>query len=208
MELWRSLTTPAVRLHAPSNGQVFAVLLNRLPAAPAIGETSVHLRCSQSASGNSRSEVMNLRSLALLVFIFGASAAFAGYLGMKYSEPVSQQRAQPTTPHALAAPPSPSPALSKPGASAVPPMPARETAQTPTPQSASERKSPQEVTLPARNVLEMSGSNTLEAARTTGSQAMETPKCNRDACANAYRSFDAGDCTYQPTNGPRRMCKK
>jgi hypothetical protein len=74
-------------------------------------------------------------------------------------------------------------------------------------QSASDKKIPQEVPAPARNALEVSGSNALEAASTTGSQAMEPPKCNREACTNAYRSFDAGDCTFQPTNGPRRICK-
>ena len=35
---------------------------------------------------------MHLRSLALLLFVFAASAAFAGYLGMKYGE-VTPQRA-------------------------------------------------------------------------------------------------------------------
>ena len=35
---------------------------------------------------------LHLRSLALLLFIFGASAAFAAYLGMKYEE-VTPQRA-------------------------------------------------------------------------------------------------------------------
>jgi hypothetical protein len=154
---------------------------------------------------------MNLRSLALLVSLFGASAAFAGYLGMKYGEPVTQQQAQPATPPALSAPPQPSaaasPALSKPRESAVPPMPARETMEPPTLQSASEKNNPQEVQSPARNDLEMSGSSTLEAARTTGSQAMESPKCNKEACADAFRSFDATDCTFQPTNGPRRVCK-
>src|SRR4029079_5223067 len=32
--------------------------------------------------------------------------------------------------------------------------------------------------------------------------------CNVDACTAAYRSFTAGDCTYQPSNGPRRLCTK
>ena len=33
-------------------------------------------------------------------------------------------------------------------------------------------------------------------------------KCNARACASAYHSFQASDCTYQPNNGPRRLCKK
>ena len=33
-------------------------------------------------------------------------------------------------------------------------------------------------------------------------------RCNVDACSAAYRSFTASDCTYQPSNGPRRLCAK
>ncbi|MBI3704780.1 MAG: BA14K family protein [Rhizobiales bacterium] len=32
--------------------------------------------------------------------------------------------------------------------------------------------------------------------------------CNVSACARAYRSFLAADCSYQPTGGPRRRCTK
>ena len=32
--------------------------------------------------------------------------------------------------------------------------------------------------------------------------------CNVRACARAYRSFQAADCSYQPTDGPRRRCAK
>ena len=41
--------------------------------------------------------------------------------------------------------------------------------------------------------------------------AFETPAtlaCNYAACSEAYRSFDASDCSYQPYNGPRRQCRK
>ena len=34
------------------------------------------------------------------------------------------------------------------------------------------------------------------------------PGCNVAACEEAYRSFRATDCTYQPTRGPRRLCTK
>ena len=30
--------------------------------------------------------------------------------------------------------------------------------------------------------------------------------CNVSACARAYRSFQASDCSYQPIGGPRRRC--
>jgi hypothetical protein len=34
------------------------------------------------------------------------------------------------------------------------------------------------------------------------------PKCDIDACSAAYRSFRASDCTWQPYEGPRRLCDK
>ena len=33
-------------------------------------------------------------------------------------------------------------------------------------------------------------------------------QCDLSACAAAYFSFRASDCTYQPTSGPRRLCTK
>jgi len=32
-------------------------------------------------------------------------------------------------------------------------------------------------------------------------------RCDVSACASAYRSFRASDCTYQPFSGPRRVCE-
>lgn len=38
----------------------------------------------------------------------------------------------------------------------------------------------------------------------------EVPRasCNVSACARAYQSFQAADCSYQPYGGPRRRCEK
>ncbi len=33
-------------------------------------------------------------------------------------------------------------------------------------------------------------------------------KCDIDACKQAYFTFNPADCTYQPSNGPRRLCRK
>jgi hypothetical protein len=33
-------------------------------------------------------------------------------------------------------------------------------------------------------------------------------RCNVRACTAAYGSFTSSDCTYQPNNGPRRVCTK
>jgi hypothetical protein len=33
-------------------------------------------------------------------------------------------------------------------------------------------------------------------------------KCDVEACKQAYFTFNPADCTYQPSNGPRRLCTK
>lgn len=43
-----------------------------------------------------------------------------------------------------------------------------------------------------------------QAERLAGS----TPRCDIPTCEARYRSFQAGDCTYQPNNGPRRLCTR
>lgn len=34
------------------------------------------------------------------------------------------------------------------------------------------------------------------------------PSCNVQACQRAYFTFNPADCTYQPSQGPRRLCTK
>jgi hypothetical protein len=50
------------------------------------------------------------------------------------------------------------------------------------------------------------------AARNAGDTAeADQPasnKCNIDACKKAYFTFNLADCTYQPLEGPRRLCTK
>jgi hypothetical protein len=50
------------------------------------------------------------------------------------------------------------------------------------------------------------------AAQAVAAEPIATPhpevRCNVNACTAAYQSFRAADCTYQPTNGPRRLCAK
>jgi hypothetical protein len=38
--------------------------------------------------------------------------------------------------------------------------------------------------------------------------AQSPPNCHVDACKQAYFTFNAADCTYQPSNGPRKLCTK
>ncbi len=37
---------------------------------------------------------------------------------------------------------------------------------------------------------------------------MSNNRCDVQACSNAYQSFRASDCTYQPFEGARRVCEK
>ncbi len=41
-----------------------------------------------------------------------------------------------------------------------------------------------------------------------GHEASAAAQCNVAACSQAYRSFTASDCTYQPVDGPRRLCER
>jgi hypothetical protein len=66
----------------------------------------------------------------------------------------------------------------------------------------------QDIPPPARAAVETAVPRPAEAPKTTGAKEAEAAKCNKQACESAYRSFDAGDCTYQPANGPRRLCRK
>jgi BA14K-like protein len=63
------------------------------------------------------------------------------------------------------------------------------------------------------NVPASPGSPVQPAAEPPASLAAPEPQpqqplCNIEACTAAYRSFTASDCTYQPSNGPRRLCTK
>jgi hypothetical protein len=51
-----------------------------------------------------------------------------------------------------------------------------------------------------------------ETVRAVGTAAVSPApaqnSCDVQACGNAYHSFTAADCTYQPINGPRKLCTK
>jgi hypothetical protein len=46
------------------------------------------------------------------------------------------------------------------------------------------------------------------AASAARPEARAQATCNIAACSDAYISFNASDCTYQPSDGPRRLCTK
>jgi BA14K-like protein len=41
-----------------------------------------------------------------------------------------------------------------------------------------------------------------------GESTASNNRCDVQSCSNAYKSFRASDCTYQPFDGPRRFCAK
>jgi hypothetical protein len=59
---------------------------------------------------------------------------------------------------------------------------------------------------PPRQTVSQSSEPAAIVAPEPGSSS--APVCNVSACEVAYRSFTASDCTYQPTDGPRRLCTK
>lgn len=50
--------------------------------------------------------------------------------------------------------------------------------------------------------------NQASTALQTSDTRRQSAPCNYQACASAYYSFDPGTCTYQPYEGPRRLCEK
>ena len=70
-----------------------------------------------------------------------------------------------------------------------------------------DRRSMEPRPLKARD-RKVAGSDVGEDKKTTEANGRQAPKCNIQACENAYRSFDAASCTYRPPNGSRRFCRK
>ncbi len=46
------------------------------------------------------------------------------------------------------------------------------------------------------------------ASADAAASAQASAQCNQSACAQSYISFNPADCTYQPNQGPRRLCTK
>jgi hypothetical protein len=61
---------------------------------------------------------------------------------------------------------------------------------------------------PARPAAPATAGAAAQAAAPAVAAPEPEARCNVDACAAAYRSFRPADCTYQPSNGPRRLCTK
>lgn len=74
-------------------------------------------------------------------------------------------------------------------------------------------QAPQSHTQPAQQALlappqQQSPQQQVTPAQPTPVTQPSAAKCDITACAAAYRSFNAADCTYQPFEGARRICDK
>ena len=52
------------------------------------------------------------------------------------------------------------------------------------------------------------GAAKREQTASAASETQSHPRCDVRACDRAYRSFRTSDCTYQPYDGPRRLCTR
>src|SRR4029078_12530768 len=66
---------------------------------------------------------------------------------------------------------------------------------------------PPALAAPARPAAPAPAGAATQAAAPVAASEPEV-RCKVDACTASYRSFTRSDCTYQPSNGPRRLCTK
>lgn len=52
------------------------------------------------------------------------------------------------------------------------------------------------------------GPEASEARAQAPSAPSAPPGCNVSACEGHYKSFRISDCTYQPNDGPRKLCRR
>jgi BA14K-like protein len=95
------------------------------------------------------------------------------------------------------------------GASVVSQQPRAEQSQQPIQPVTTQTAAVAPEATPAPNEKTASHSAIAAAPATTAPAAQQAAgRCNVQACAGAYSSFRAADCTYQPFSGPRRVCGK
>jgi len=57
-------------------------------------------------------------------------------------------------------------------------------------------------------VVRIPSSSDITAPEPAVAPTAAAPQCDVQACSAAYFTFNPADCTYQPTDGPRRLCTK
>jgi len=100
----------------------------------------------------------------------------------------------------------PAPPLQTPVAQPVPLVPSAMPSATPS-ATIGAPIVPPTLAAPVRPAAPATAGTATQAAAPVAASEPEA-RCNVDACTAAYRSFTRSDCTYQPSNGPRRLCTK
>jgi BA14K-like protein len=129
----------------------------------------------------------------------GAPTETAGQVAPPTTAPAQEQEQEaPSTPQPAAAPMPPAP----PAANAGTPSPQTSPAETTGVAAREDNPRPA-----AADVMTTANHSSKPNEVATGMPASGN-RCDVQACASAYRSFRASDCTYQPFEGARRFCGK
>jgi hypothetical protein len=101
--------------------------------------------------------------------------------------------------------PAPAPAAKAP----KPAVAAAPAAASTQPQATTQQRAPaRETTAQASESVTSPAAEKDSAQPEPAAAPTQKASCNVSACAAAYQSFHAEDCTYQPYDGPRRLCEK
>lgn len=134
--------------------------------------------------------------MSFLVYFFVLLVAASSVLfGLDWMQTPLQVPTAPERTIQTVAAPAPAPAA-KPADTPAAPQAAAVAEPVPTPPQTATSGAPAAAAAPA------------DPLKAEASETKPAPLCDIDACANAYRSFTAADCTYQPSSGPRRLCTK
>jgi hypothetical protein len=179
---------------------------------PVLAELCMAALCSTGLAASSwrfLRVILGAEGEAMRLVTYGAVAAIAlgsVLLGLDWLSAPMSPMADTEAGLRAAAPPrvaAPAPAVS-PLPVAAPSVPSAPSAPIGAPIVSPNLAAPRSVNTPA------SSGATAQAAPSEPADAPQPAvRCNVNACATAYpHSFRATDCTYQPSNGPRRLCAK
>lgn len=90
----------------------------------------------------------------------------------------------------------------------TPPPPAPEAAIDPAVAAANAANAAAKAEQEKQDKARQEQANTDRAKADAATSNQAEPKCDIEACRQAYFTFNPVDCTYQPSDGPRRLCTK
>ncbi len=115
----------------------------------------------------------------------------------KGAPPKPEAKVEPAAPPAVAEPPKGEPVTHEANAPATAPPPAAPQPPAVAPPPASAATPPADAAPPA-----------AAAVPPAAAAPAVSDKCDVEACKRAYFTFNPADCTYRPSDGPRRLCTK